>query len=354
MPKVQNVINLLRSGRLQREYVDKQLIDMKEHDGFVLLDYSRDCQYESAWDEVTTACRGLIIDSRDWSVAARPFMKFFNLGEGGGVQPKDLPREPFRVFEKLDGSMGTLYRKRDGKLAITTRGSFDSEQGAKGTEMLHKLKNLDSIDDNLTLIFEIIYTDPRSPHLVKYAGEGLVLLAAFNRHTGEEMDWWTLTNVARRLGVAMPRTYEFKSIEEIQEKTKVLPHDFEGYVVRFQNGLRVKMKGRAYLRVMKLMSHLTPRAVLEHLQAGTYFSTLKMLPEELRPDVESLAGPMIKSAGELEAECHKHLANAPTGDQKEFALWVKEKFQNPIAGALFKLKKGQQPDWYEIANQKEK
>ncbi len=352
MDKVKHVINLLRSGRLQEEYVDKRLIDLKRHDDLVLLDYSRDCQYASAWDEVTTACRGLIIDSKDWSVAARPFMKFFNLGEGGGVQPKDLPKMPFQVFEKLDGSMGTLYRKRDGQLAIATRGSFHSVQGAKATEMLHQLPAVDRIDDETTLIFEIVYHDPESPHVVKYDYEGLALLAAFNRHTGEEYSWGEVSNIARVLGVRLPKVYNFGTIDEVRETLQHLPHNMEGYVVRFENGLRIKLKGRAYLGVLKLMCQLTPRAVLEHLSAGTYYKALAELPEELRPDVKALAVPMMEKARNLEHECYNHFTSAPKGDQKTFALWVKEKFQNPIAGALFKLNKGQQPDWFALANEK--
>lgn len=353
MSTVQNVINLLRSGQLQKEYVEKRLIDLKEHDGFVLLNYSRDCQYASAWDAVTTACRGLIIDTRDWSVAARPFMKFFNLGEGGGVQPKDLPKVPFQVFEKMDGSMGTLYRKRDGQPIIATRGSFHSVQGVKATEMLRKLPALDRIGDELTLIFEIVYHDAESPHVVKYDFEGLVLLAAFNRHTGEEHSWGGVENIARRIGVRLPKVYNFGTIDEIRETLQKLPHNMEGYVVRFENGLRIKLKGKAYLEVMRLMCRLNSKAVLEHLSAGSYDRVIQELPEELRPDVEALAAPMILKAKELENEVMWKFAAAPMGDQKELALWVTKNFQSPISGALFSLKKGRKPDWFSLANQKQ-
>ncbi len=67
-----------------------------------LYNYTAKCQYDNVWTPVTKACRGLIVSSED-TVIARPFPKFFNLEQH---DPKDLPNEPFKVFDKLDGSLG--------------------------------------------------------------------------------------------------------------------------------------------------------------------------------------------------------------------------------------------------------
>ena len=87
------------------DYIDKKLITKQDHPTLPLsiYNYTRSCQYESKWDEITLNCRGLVLD-RDGNVVAKPFDKFFNYEE-----LKEIPNEPFEVFEKMDGSLGILF-----------------------------------------------------------------------------------------------------------------------------------------------------------------------------------------------------------------------------------------------------
>src|SRR5262245_40537095 len=135
---VARTVELLRSGELAKRY--RGLVIQQEHPagGLVVLNYTRECQYAAAWDEVTTACRGLMIDTRAWQVAAWPMPKFFNVNERPETQLEALPREGFHVFEKLDGSLAVLFRDADGP-AIASRGSFTSEQAVRGTGFLRRL-----------------------------------------------------------------------------------------------------------------------------------------------------------------------------------------------------------------------
>jgi RNA ligase len=70
-----------------------------------IYNYTQKAQYERLWNDWTLACRGLIMD-RDYNIIARPFKKFFNLGE---FENQDIPNESFEVYEKMDGSLGILY-----------------------------------------------------------------------------------------------------------------------------------------------------------------------------------------------------------------------------------------------------
>ena len=88
-----------------------------------IYNYSRTCQYENKWDEITKMCRGLILD-QEGNVIAKGFNKFFNMEEH---QPEEIPNEPFEVFEKLDGSLGILFWYQ-GKWILATKGSFTSDQ----------------------------------------------------------------------------------------------------------------------------------------------------------------------------------------------------------------------------------
>jgi RNA ligase len=110
-----------------------------------ILNYSPAAQIEFHWDKDTTMiCRGLIVDD-EWNVVARPFQKFFTIDQLTtlrnkvyhlyGLKFKTMFDGPFRVFDKLDGSLGVLYPVGD-KVAVATRGSFESEMAIKGTQML--------------------------------------------------------------------------------------------------------------------------------------------------------------------------------------------------------------------------
>jgi hypothetical protein len=78
-----------------------------------ILNYTERATYERAWTGVTRQCRGLIYDTRTGAVAARPFAKFFNYSEEPDIVL--ALDEPVTITDKLDGSMGALYRG-DGRL----------------------------------------------------------------------------------------------------------------------------------------------------------------------------------------------------------------------------------------------
>lgn len=66
-----------------------------------IYNYSEKAAYDSVWNPVTLACRGLIVDTRTGTVLARPFRKFFNHGQTGAATiGLDAP---VCVLDKLDG-----------------------------------------------------------------------------------------------------------------------------------------------------------------------------------------------------------------------------------------------------------
>ncbi|MEN0051252.1 MAG: RNA ligase, partial [Bacteroidota bacterium] len=91
-----------------------------------IYNYTARTQYDALWNEVTMQCRGLILN-KHFEFVARPFSKFFNLGERAN---QILPDEPFEVFEKMDGSLGILYWIENEPF-IATRGSFVSDQATE-------------------------------------------------------------------------------------------------------------------------------------------------------------------------------------------------------------------------------
>ena len=140
------------------KYISEGLVVKNDHPTLPIsiYNYSRTCQYENKWDEITKACRGLILD-QEGNVIAKGFDKFFNMEEH---QPEEIPNEPFEVFEKLDGSLGILFWYQ-GKWILATKGSFVSEQAIKGREILVKKYNFEPIPKGYTTLVEIIYPENR-------------------------------------------------------------------------------------------------------------------------------------------------------------------------------------------------
>src|SRR6187402_2037697 len=110
---------------LLKEMISKNYVRVNkhpEHDLYI-YNYTQNAQFERIWNEVTLACRGLILDKNE-NVVARPFPKFFNLGE---LENQILPESTFEVYDKMDGSMGILYWI-DEVAFMASRGSFASDQ----------------------------------------------------------------------------------------------------------------------------------------------------------------------------------------------------------------------------------
>ncbi|NCW47728.1 MAG: hypothetical protein EBV95_06335 [Actinobacteria bacterium] len=93
---------------LINKYVEDGLVVKQDHPGYPIsiYNYSRTCQYEGKWDDITLSCRGLVLDN-EGNVVAKPFPKFFNYEELEGMtfRPSKIPNETFDVFEKMDGSL---------------------------------------------------------------------------------------------------------------------------------------------------------------------------------------------------------------------------------------------------------
>lgn len=159
--------------------VEAGLITRREHPKYPLFiyNYTPRCQFARAWTPETLACRGLILDE-DGNVIARPFRKFFNLGE----QNANLPiGDAFEAFEKLDGSLGIAYREPEwGTIQIATRGAFASEQALWASRWwADNCQDID-IPRGETWLFEIIY--PSNRIVIDYKDRAeLVLLAVIDR-----------------------------------------------------------------------------------------------------------------------------------------------------------------------------
>jgi len=304
-------------------------------DILTLFSYSNHAQMSNRWNAFERMSRGLIINNETGEIVARPFSKFFNLGQNLNLKPTGHLIE---TTEKMDGSLGILYRKPEGSFAVATRGSFDGEQSQWATEFLNENYDLSELPNEYTLLFEIIY--PNNRIVVNYGKrEDLVLIGAINRFTGEDLKFYDndncLQKFATQFGFSLPRTYRFNSVNDVIEASEKLSFNEEGYVLRFSCGTRLKVKGNNYLNAHRLMTGMNYKRVVEACALGTIDETLAIVPDEFHGEVAQHRDEIRAKVAFIDLSIKNAWDLAPkNGSRKEFALWVKGHY-NKLAPYLF-------------------
>jgi putative RNA ligase len=250
--------------------------------GRAIYVYTAKCTYENAWNEFSVLARGLILHPESGAVVATPFPKFFNAGEGGRVAP-DLP---FEAFEKVDGSLAIIHW-HTGRWRVATKGSFGSEQ-ALWAERRLSVQDTSSLIPGATYLAEAVY--PENRIVIRYTESELVLLGAYS-NDGLELTADQLTTTAAALGWRTATRHAYDSFAALAADAHLLPGDKEGYVVRFSDGSRLKLKGAEYCRLHAVREGCTPLSIWEAMAAGADMEAMrKDVPEEFLADFDRIRG----------------------------------------------------------------
>jgi RNA ligase len=257
------------------EYLEKGLVVKNDHPTLPLSiwNYSRTCQYENKWDDITKMCRGLILD-REGNVIAKAFNKFFNYEE---LTLNDIPEESFEVFEKLDGSLGILFWYQ-GKWTLASKGSFTSDQSIKGRDILNKKYNVEVLPKGYTTVVEIIY--PENRIVCDYGvDEELVVLSMVSNANGKELDYDSMLSINEVSG--FPTIKKYDGITDYDTLKDKINGNREGYVIRFKNGFRMKIKGEEYVRLHRILTGFSNVDIWEYLKDGKNIDELlDRVPDE--------------------------------------------------------------------------
>lgn len=302
---------------------------------YTIYNYSDTVQFSRQWDKVTLACRGLILDD-DFNIIARPWEKFFNLGE----RPNDIQfDDPVEVMDKADGSLGILYPTPDGTMAIATRGSFHSEQAEHATKLwLEKYEELHGQEafggGDYTYLFEIVY--PENRIVLNYDGmDDLILLGAVHpagyyhgpRQAAAYLDWTG----------PVVKVFDYNTISEAL--SHVERPNAEGYVIRSHNTL-VKVKQPDYLELHRLRFNMTPKRIWEALSTGRSLEEIvKPLPDEFQSEIMAIGDDLKSKYKKISLEISRewqdlHYELPYHFDRREFAIAAQKKKHR---GALFSI-----------------
>jgi|ERR1039458_9561460 RNA ligase len=246
-------------------YIDKNKLTMHVLRGLVRVNthpnksiplelycYDRKAVYDNIWDDVTTRCRGLIVNTETDEIVSRPFEKFFERDWPG--QENTLERQvtlsceygPPTISEKINGCLG-IFWKYGIHWGIASKGSFSSPHAKWATEWMENHINSYGqlvFPDGYTPVFEIICQEVQ-PHCIKYAFDGLVLLALIKNDTGEELPHHDMARYAIRNGLNFAMSYPITFAQALEDR-----EGHEGYVATYhipgKAPLKLKIKHESF------------------------------------------------------------------------------------------------------------
>ena len=316
--------------RVLHEYKEKKLVKFQSHPERDLLiwNYTDIVQMRGPWDDITTLTRGLVTD-KEGNIKARSFKKFHNI-----EQQIFTPTEKFKVYEKLDGSLGILFW-HENTWILCSRGSFTSDQAKMGSYLLKTKYTTEFLDKRYAYSFEIIY--PENRIVVDYKDkEELVFLAAFDIASGEEVHDDKCYEDIKKCGFPFATYYDYDDYENLKNLDW---ENSEGFVVVFENGDRVKIKFDEYLKLHRKMTNINGLIIWE------WFSSRKKLdvwilkedlPDEIYGWVQQKWDSLQKQYDDIEdiCKCEYEKLRSETVLRSDFA---KRAITHEYAKILFEM-----------------
>jgi len=283
--------------KVLNEYIEQSLIVANKHPEYDIwiLNYSPKAQSKRFWDEYTMSCRGMVIDANG-KILARPFQKFKNYEEH---DPSEIDMsQDFEIFEKMDGSLIIVfYYIPRMQWIVASRGSFISEQSIEAKKMIGT--RYSTFDVDYTYLFEIIY--PENRIVVDYGDRReLVLLSKINTKDGREIDNLDLNRLYSN-HFTVVKMYDMDKVNNFSELKAMEFDNKEGFVIKFANGFRVKVKFTEYIRLHGILTNVSNLTVWEHMRDNYEFDELlDRVPDEFYDWLKRTAGKIQNDFNEIE------------------------------------------------------
>lgn len=311
-------------------------------------------------NNILRECRGIVFD-QDGQIVARPFHKFFNVGERPETQTSAIDwSDIVSVEPKLDGSMIYFVKGKNGQWYPKTKKSFVSDS-AKAVAALDVYQNgsvsrlLDAIGTDNTAIFE--YVAPSNQIVVRYDVPQLVLLGIRNNVDGY---YWTTADIheiAKSAGwksddIVQP--VHLTSGPDLIDVAKKYPDlGIEGWVLVRSDGERYKLKTLKYLQVHRAIAHLEPIHILKAWADGTIDDVRSLLEmsgmDEQVKKIDIVTKEATQKYDDIVVTVRSIVASFPT--EKNAGIFKKAAFdyaKHPLFSLIMTELRGRSPDYRKV------
>lgn len=353
-------------------------ITIRRDGDLALLNAGKELLY-TGYSQDAELLKGLIVEVRDGRavrLVAGCLPKFYNLGEDAGNDAafhdaRDAATARMVVTEKVDGTNVRPYVAADGSVRFATRGMLLSEKAGIGPDFSALARGIAAekypallnrrIAASVTFVLELIH--PSNRIVTDYGDrEDLVLLAAIDLDSGEELHRHQVVEVARDLGLTVaegitlapaPFDDQVETLRSLWSGT-----DLEGAVIAIEDPLRpspfrIKVKAERYLLLTRLARGCTLRRTAEAAEAWGA-TTWEAFRERLVADVPEVPEEVVMGYREhfltyqvWATEVAGRVASAfdwydalpeRDADQKTFALAIAH-HETWLRAALFAIRK---------------
>jgi hypothetical protein len=322
------------------EMLQKQLaIKVYRHPELPLVGFKYNQIDSPRTHEVVRECRGVVLEDKTWKLVAKPFSRFFNVGEVEN-EFKTFNWAEFDCIDKVDGSLIIMYHYEN-EWHVNTSGSFGLGDAHMYDGSWRKLFwDTCGIDKtkllpSLTYILELCTPYNR---VVKDYGRPTVFLLGLNDiYHGQELPEYLVDDEAQILGIERPKTYSATNLAEVTSLLEALEDTDElqeGVVIRDSNGMRFKWKTQRYVALHRLNDNgniLLARNLMTIALTGEVSETVVYFPvKNALAEVEAGIQEAINDI------YNNWFVHGDIASQKKFALKVKE---HKFASILFQMRK---------------
>jgi RNA ligase len=200
-------------------------------------------------------------------------------------------------------------------------------------------------------LFEIIYKENRI--VCDYDYDDLVLLGMINTKTGDEINIHNddedvrFKNMISNIGFRVVMLYKTwgEGYDLLKEE---ISNDREGYVIRFKNGFRMKIKGEEYKRLHRILTNISNRDIWEYLKDNKPFDELlEKVPDEFNDWVKETVRDFTIRFDNINKDYIEIYENLKSRnlDRKEFAVRAKEYRHSNILFNMLDGKEHKQNIW---------
>ncbi len=297
-PKITHLNEVLEAIEGREEFVVKRDPD------YVVINYL--VNFENTFPPVTdrlTAllreCRGVTFDATHGHVIARKYHKFFNLGEKLETQSQaiDFTRKHW-ILQKLDGSMITPMNIK-GQVRFATK--MGLTEVAKPVDVFAS-KNPQYIQfcqfmiaAGLTPIFEWCSRTQRI--VIDYPVDRLVLTAVRDNITGEYMTYEAMQDITVQYHIELVKQLpgSVQNLEHFMAQVADLKGE-EGYVIRFEDGHMLKVKGAEYIQLHRALDNLRfEKDVIAYIVLNKLDDIKALLPPDLVNRADTFGQQLFKN-----------------------------------------------------------